>query len=290
MYVWPNVTHHPPPRLTNTPPNHPLTSIGRLHQVEYAIEAINNAGTCVGVLCKDGIVLAGALCTYLEHPTPNPCPAPTDRTHAPTNPPNSRAEDDLQATGPDQDLRQDLPDRRPRRRRRRGAHLGRQHPHQPGPVGARSFFLGGGGCRCGAAVVCVGALLFRVGVGARFFCVRCSVSGGETAAHTHTLIYNHHPYLPPPPIPTPKSNTTQQAGRAALPVPVPGDDPRGAVGALHLRLQAGLHAVRRPSPLRRLLPLCRLRPPPWVGLGDGERCVWMMGGGHHVKQTGSSDS
>ena len=31
---------------------------GRLHQVEYAIEAINNAGTCVGILCADGIVLA----------------------------------------------------------------------------------------------------------------------------------------------------------------------------------------------------------------------------------------
>ncbi|EWM29007.1 20s proteasome subunit pac1 [Nannochloropsis gaditana] len=31
---------------------------GRLHQVEYAIEAINNAGTCVGILCSDGIVLA----------------------------------------------------------------------------------------------------------------------------------------------------------------------------------------------------------------------------------------
>ena len=31
---------------------------GRLHQVEYAIEAINNAGTCVGVLAKDGIVMA----------------------------------------------------------------------------------------------------------------------------------------------------------------------------------------------------------------------------------------
>ncbi|CAM9510334.1 unnamed protein product, partial [Chrysoparadoxa australica] len=31
---------------------------GRLHQVEYAIEAINNAGTCVGLLAKDGIVLA----------------------------------------------------------------------------------------------------------------------------------------------------------------------------------------------------------------------------------------
>ncbi|GKY99250.1 hypothetical protein MPSEU_000880300 [Mayamaea pseudoterrestris] len=31
---------------------------GRLHQVEYAIEAINNAGTCVGILAKDGIVMA----------------------------------------------------------------------------------------------------------------------------------------------------------------------------------------------------------------------------------------
>lgn len=31
---------------------------GRLHQVEYAIEAINNAGTCVGLQCVDGIVLA----------------------------------------------------------------------------------------------------------------------------------------------------------------------------------------------------------------------------------------
>mmetsp|Transcript_68877 Transcript_68877/g.192399 ORF Transcript_68877/g.192399 Transcript_68877/m.192399 type:complete len:250 (+) Transcript_68877:77-826(+) len=32
---------------------------GRLHQVEYAIEAINNAGTAVGILAADGIVLAG---------------------------------------------------------------------------------------------------------------------------------------------------------------------------------------------------------------------------------------
>lgn len=31
---------------------------GRLHQVEYAIEAINNAGTCVGLQSTDGIVLA----------------------------------------------------------------------------------------------------------------------------------------------------------------------------------------------------------------------------------------
>ena len=32
---------------------------GRLHQVEYAVEAINNAGTAVGILAADGIVLAG---------------------------------------------------------------------------------------------------------------------------------------------------------------------------------------------------------------------------------------
>lgn len=32
---------------------------GRLHQVEYAIEAINNAGTCIGLQSEKGIVLAG---------------------------------------------------------------------------------------------------------------------------------------------------------------------------------------------------------------------------------------
>lgn len=47
-------TDPPEPSLHN--PNFEYT--GRLHQVEYAIEAINNAGTCVGILCKDGIVLA----------------------------------------------------------------------------------------------------------------------------------------------------------------------------------------------------------------------------------------
>lgn len=31
---------------------------GRLHQVEYAIEAINNAGTCVGLQSEHGLVLA----------------------------------------------------------------------------------------------------------------------------------------------------------------------------------------------------------------------------------------
>jgi 20S proteasome subunit alpha 3 len=32
---------------------------GRLFQVEYAMEAISHAGTCLGILAKDGIVLAG---------------------------------------------------------------------------------------------------------------------------------------------------------------------------------------------------------------------------------------
>lgn len=45
---------------------HPLSFVGHAgccptrkpQQVEYAIEAINNAGTCVGILAKDGIVMA----------------------------------------------------------------------------------------------------------------------------------------------------------------------------------------------------------------------------------------
>jgi len=32
---------------------------GRLYQVEYANEAINNTGTTLGVLCKDSVILAG---------------------------------------------------------------------------------------------------------------------------------------------------------------------------------------------------------------------------------------
>ena len=31
---------------------------GRLYQVEYAIEAINHAGTCLGILASDGVLLA----------------------------------------------------------------------------------------------------------------------------------------------------------------------------------------------------------------------------------------
>jgi 20S proteasome subunit alpha 3 len=31
---------------------------GRLYQVEYAIEAVSNAGAAVGVLTKEGVVLA----------------------------------------------------------------------------------------------------------------------------------------------------------------------------------------------------------------------------------------
>ena len=33
-------------------------SLGRLFQVEYAMEAISHAGTAMGILAKDGIVLA----------------------------------------------------------------------------------------------------------------------------------------------------------------------------------------------------------------------------------------
>ena len=30
---------------------------GRLHQVEYAMKAIDQAGACIGILAKDGVVL-----------------------------------------------------------------------------------------------------------------------------------------------------------------------------------------------------------------------------------------
>ena len=31
---------------------------GRLYQIEYAMEAISHAGTCIGILAQDGVVLA----------------------------------------------------------------------------------------------------------------------------------------------------------------------------------------------------------------------------------------
>lgn len=33
-------------------------ALGRLFQVEYAMEAIGHAGTCLGILAKDGVLLA----------------------------------------------------------------------------------------------------------------------------------------------------------------------------------------------------------------------------------------
>ena len=36
----------------------PLTILGRLYQVEYAMEAISHAGMALGILASDGIVLA----------------------------------------------------------------------------------------------------------------------------------------------------------------------------------------------------------------------------------------
>lgn len=32
--------------------------VGRLYQVEYAMEAIGHAGTCLGILANDGVLLA----------------------------------------------------------------------------------------------------------------------------------------------------------------------------------------------------------------------------------------
>lgn len=41
----------PSPTLIPPPP-------GRLYQVEYAMEAIGHAGTCLGILAEDGVLLA----------------------------------------------------------------------------------------------------------------------------------------------------------------------------------------------------------------------------------------
>lgn len=35
-----------------------VSSAGRLYQVEYAMEAIGHAGTCLGILANDGVLLA----------------------------------------------------------------------------------------------------------------------------------------------------------------------------------------------------------------------------------------
>jgi len=35
-----------------------LSVAGRLYQVEYAMEAIGHAGSCLGILAKDGVLLA----------------------------------------------------------------------------------------------------------------------------------------------------------------------------------------------------------------------------------------
>lgn len=35
-----------------------VSFVGRLYQVEYAMEAIGHAGTCLGILANDGVLLA----------------------------------------------------------------------------------------------------------------------------------------------------------------------------------------------------------------------------------------
>lgn len=43
---------------------------GRLYQVEYAMEAISHAGTAIGILATDGIVLAAEKKLTVRAPSP----------------------------------------------------------------------------------------------------------------------------------------------------------------------------------------------------------------------------
>ncbi|ONI17868.1 hypothetical protein PRUPE_3G183900 [Prunus persica] len=47
---------------------------GRLYQVEYAMEAIGNAGTAIGILSKDGVILVGSRLSAICLRTKNQCP------------------------------------------------------------------------------------------------------------------------------------------------------------------------------------------------------------------------
>ena len=49
---------------------------GRLYQVEYAMEAISHAGTAIGILASDGIVLAAEKKLTVMLPTPHPASRP----------------------------------------------------------------------------------------------------------------------------------------------------------------------------------------------------------------------
>ena len=46
------------PRPRPSHPKVPHPYLGRLYQVEYAMEAISHAGTCLGIVCTDGVLLA----------------------------------------------------------------------------------------------------------------------------------------------------------------------------------------------------------------------------------------